>query len=176
MTKLKLNRGFYDIPVGKQKLLQIKTVAFDKKNGTTRVTFKDEKGGTLTEYYKTYIKKRNKFEPNDTVLSIFSGLAKKVLHLDPDLDDFDLDISDLEGRYIIADVTENTVETKDEETGEVTGSKTYRHVRNFVELNEEQEEELGVEPYVPDFDDAENGDGEGFDDEDDDEFDDPYED
>lgn len=170
--KVTLNDGFKDLKTGNGQLLVIKAVSYDEKKCRMRVTFGDAEGGSSSEFYNLYTKKRVKGKkglqtvPNEGALTAFSTMAKHALG---DWNRTDIDPEELVGCYVLANVNYDDVKVKDdngEETGEV---KQYLHIRNFKETDRTFDDDDEVND-----DDVEEDDDEDLDDDDEDDDDDAF--
>ena len=135
MAKIGLIQGFRNLEVGKEQLLKIRKVSYEEKYMKYKVTFADDQDGALTETFT--FKGKKKGTVNEVALGIFSTIAKCATH---DFADREIDPSEIEGLYIVADVYEQVVKNDE---GEETGR--YLHVRNFKEVEEEEAEDADDE-------------------------------
>ena len=119
-----LIEGFKNLTEGKEQTLLIKKVTYDRKYDKCKVKFVDDNYGSCTE---TFTFSNSQGKVNEMALRIFSVLAYCATH---DFTIRDIEPEEIEGKYIVADVTVDHV--KNEETGEM---RHYYHVRNFREAD-----------------------------------------
>ncbi len=130
MMKIKLSDGFKNLQVGDAQTLLIKKVKFNEKFMKLAVTFADDKGGTCVENFNLV---DNSGKPNDVANGIFSTIFKCCKGGETG---DEIDPTEIEGCYIIADVYQQIVKDED---GDETGR--YIHVKSFREAEEADEEE-----------------------------------
>lgn len=165
--RIKLNEGYKKLEVGNGQLLVISGVNYDEQKDRMRVTFKDRHGGSSSEFYNLFTKKKVKGKkglqkvPNEGALTAFSTMSKHAVN---DWERKDVDSEELVGCYVVADVGYDNVKVTDdngEETGEI---RQYLHIRNFEATDRTfdedgaEDEECEDDDLDEDLEDEENDD------------------
>ena len=129
MAKIKLTDGFKNLQVGDTQTLLVKKVKFNEKFQKIAITFADDAGGPCVENFNLM---GNNDKPNDVAYGIFSTIFKCCKGGETG---DEVDPTEIEGCYIVADVFEQIVKDDD---GDEKGR--YIHVRNFREADGEEAE------------------------------------
>lgn len=121
MARIPMRSGFTLIPEGRHQF-QITKVDYDERFGKMLITLKTQKGLTHTERFSLLSSDGKTL--NEKALNAFSYFAKTALQrFDMDEND-EIDLQELVGHYIEANVEHNVLPKKDKEGNEVPGQTT----------------------------------------------------